>query len=75
MTDVNATRHAPRFARGGLSIALYAGAFVCVLVAGSILAFAAKEFFRTTVTLWASVGFSVIAIVLAVVSLFTGRRS
>jgi len=46
-----------------------------VLVAGSILAFAAKEFFKTTVTLWASVGFSVIAIVLAVVSLFTGRRS
>lgn len=75
MTDVNATRHAPRSRRGGLGIALYAAAFVCVLVAGGILAFAAKEFFKTTVTLWASVGFSVIAIILAVVSLFAGRRS
>jgi hypothetical protein len=44
-------------------------------VAGGILGFAAKEFFKTTVTLWMSVGFSVVAIVLAAVSLFVGRRS
>lgn len=75
MTDVNATR-ARRWSRGGgLGIALYAAAFVCMLVAGGILGFAAKEFFKTTVTLWASVGFSIVAVVLAVVSLFSGRRS
>jgi hypothetical protein len=57
-----------------VGITLYAAAFVCMLVAGAILAVAAKEFFKTTVTLWASVGFSGLAIVLAVVSIVSGRR-
>jgi hypothetical protein len=58
-----------------VGITLYAAAFVCMLVAGGILAVAAKEFFKTTVTLWMSVGFSALAIILAVVSLISGRRS
>jgi hypothetical protein len=71
-TDQSTT---PRRSRtGSMGIALYAVAFVCMLVAGAILAFATKEFFRTTTTLWASVVFSVAALVLAVVSLFVGRR-
>ena len=75
MTDAKAAPSVPRSSRSRLSTALYGVAFVCVLVAGAILAFAAKEFFKTTVTLWVSVGFSAVAIVLAVVSLFRGRRS
>ena len=75
MTDVKSPENAPRSRKGGLGITLYAAAFVCMLAAAGILGFAAKEFFKTTVTLWISVGLSVIAIVLAVVSLFAGRRS
>lgn len=75
MTDAGTTRTAGRARSTGLGITLYAVAFVCMLVAGGILGFAAKEFFKTTVTLWMSVGFSVVAIVLAAVSLFVGRRS
>ena len=74
MTQANVTDPTPRSRAGGLASALYVAAFVCVLIAGGILAFAAKEFFKTTVTLWASAGFSVLAIVLAVASLFVGRR-
>jgi hypothetical protein len=75
--DVKATRatQRPRATKGSLGVTLYAAAFVCMLVAGGILAFAAKEFFKTTVTLWVSVGFSVLAVILAVVSLVSGRRS
>ena len=74
MTDANAAGDGRR-SKGRLGTALYGAAFACVLVAGAILAFAAKEFFKTPVTLWVSVGFSAAAIVLAVVSLFRGRRS
>lgn len=73
MTEADRTE-AGRRRGAGSGIVLYAAAFVCVLVAGGILGFAAKEFFKTTVTLWISVGFSSIAIVLAVVSLRVGRR-
>ena len=74
MTDLNAARPAPRSRGGGIASGLYALAFLFLLVAGGILAFEAKELFRTTVKLWVSAGFSVVAIVLAVVSLLVGRR-
>ena len=74
MTDANAAGNGRR-PKGRLGTALYGAAFVCVLVAGAILAIAAKDFFKTTVTLWLSIGFSAAAIVLAVVSLRRRRRS
>jgi hypothetical protein len=67
--------HRSRGGGPGLGVTVYAVAFVCMLAAGVILAVALKGFLKTTGTLWLSVGFSVLAILLAVGSLFRGRRS
>ena len=56
------------------SMSLYAGAFVAVLAAGALLALAAREFLRESGLLWASIGLSGLALVLAVLSLVLPRR-
>jgi hypothetical protein len=65
-------RNTPR-PRG--SMAVYAVAFVAMLVAGALLGLAARELLRESGLLWASIVLSASAIVLAVVSVVLPRRS
>jgi hypothetical protein len=55
-------------------MALYAAAFLAVLAAGALLGLAAREFLRETGLLWASIGLSALALVLAALSLALPRR-
>ena len=55
-------------------LAVYAAAFVVMLVAGALLGVAAREFLGNTGILWLSAGLSALAIVLAVVALIVPRR-
>ena len=65
--------HAPeRRPRG--SFALYIVAFVLMLVAGASLVMSAKGLLESTRLLWVSTGFSVAAILVAVVGLVVPRR-
>ena len=65
--------HAPeRRARGSFS--LYIVAFVLMLLAGGSLVMSAKGLLESTRLLWISTGFSVAAIVVAVVGLVLPRR-
>lgn len=57
------------------SMAVYAVAFLVMLAAGVVLGFAAREFLREPVLLWASIGLSATATVLAVLALVFPRRS
>jgi Na+/proline symporter len=57
------------------SMVVYGVAFVVMLAAGVLLGLAAREFLRETGLLWASIGLSAGAVVLAVVSLVLPRRS
>ncbi|MEP7059805.1 MAG: hypothetical protein ABI828_03655 [Actinomycetota bacterium] len=59
----------------GIGTTIYAAAFVCMLAAAVILGVAVKGFLKTKGTLWLSVGFSGLAILLAVGSLIRARRS
>ncbi len=56
------------------SMSLYAAAFLAVLAAGALLGLAAREFLRETGLLWASIGLSALALVLAALSLALPRR-
>jgi hypothetical protein len=56
-------------------MAVYAVAFVAMLVAGALLGLAARELLRESGLLWASIVLSASAIVLAVVSVVLPRRS
>lgn len=62
---------APRF-HG--SFAVYAVAFVLMLVAGALLGLAARAFLRETSMLWASSVLSASAVVLSIVSVVLPRR-
>jgi hypothetical protein len=65
--------HAPeRRPRG--SFALYIVAFVLMLASGASLLLSAKGLLESTRLLWVSTGFSVAAIVVAVVGLVAPRR-
>jgi hypothetical protein len=65
--------HAPeRRPRG--SFAFYIVAFVLMLVSGASLVMSAKGLLESTRLLWVSTGFSVAAIVVAVVGLVIPRR-
>lgn len=55
-------------------MSLYAAAFVAVLAAGALLGLAAREFLREAGLLWASIGLSALALVLAALSLALPRR-
>ena len=57
------------------SMAVYAIAFVVMLAAGLALGLAARDFLREDSMLWASIGLSATAVVLAAVSLVVPRRS
>jgi lysylphosphatidylglycerol synthetase-like protein (DUF2156 family) len=61
-----------RRARG--SVALYAAAFVLVLVAGGALVVSARGFLSSTGLLWASTVCSALAIVAALAGLWMPRR-
>lgn len=63
-----------RRSRGRGSFALYLVAFVLMLVAGGSLVMSAKGLLESTRLLWFSTGFSVAAIVVAVVGLVVPRR-
>ena len=65
-------RHAHARWRG--SFALYALAFVLLLVAGGSLVASARGFLSSTRLLWVSAGFSVLAISAAVAGLWVPRR-
>lgn len=56
------------------SMSLYAAAFLAVLAAGALLGLAAREFLREAGLLWASIGLSALALVLAALSLALPRR-
>ena len=65
--------HAPeRRTRG--SFLLYVVAFVLMLIAGASFVMSAKGLLESTRLLWVSTGFSVAAIVVAVVGLVIPRR-
>ncbi len=53
---------------------LYVAAFVSMLVAGALLAVAARGFLDRLELLWISAGLSLVAIVLAVLALVLPRR-
>jgi hypothetical protein len=57
------------------SIAVYGIAFVVMLAAGAALGLAARELLRETGLLWASIGLSAAAAVLAALSLALPGRS
>ena len=63
----------PKGSRG--SMAVYAVAFAVMLAAGLALGLAARDFLREDSMLWASIGLSAAAVVLAAVSLVVPRRS
>lgn len=63
---------APRRPAGFL---LYLAAFACLLVAGGLLAVAAKSFLSSFTPLWLSVGSSVVAALLAAAALVRSKRS
>ena len=54
---------------------LYLAAFACLLVAGGLLAVAAKSFLASLTPLWLSVGASVAAALLAAAALVRSRKT
>lgn len=65
--------HAPQRRTRG-SFGFYIVAFVLMLVAGASLVMSAKGLLESTRLLWVSTGFSVAAILVAVVGLVVPRR-
>jgi hypothetical protein len=56
-------------------MAVYAVAFVVMLAAGAMLALSLRDFLGERSMLWASIGLSAAAVVLAVASVLLPRRS